>query len=385
MLRVHKIKLNPNKAQEQYFAQACGVARHAYNWALAEWQRQYEVGEKPSEMSLRKQYNAIKPIDFPWALDVTKCAPQQAIKNVGTAFQNFFRNIKQGKKPGYPKFKKKGQHDSFRADNGPQRKGESAVKVNGKKIQLPKIGWVRMREEVRFHGCIQSTTVSRMADGWYISVLVETKDTLRPKVNNGAVGVDFGVKTLAVLSDGTEIQGPKPHKNLLKRLKRLNKSLSRKKKGSANFKKAKTKLSKLHKRIADIREDSLHKLSHKLTTEYSSIGIEDLNVKGMVKNRCLARAVSDQGFGKLRAMIEYKAAMTGATVVVVDRWFPSSKTCHACGTIHELKLSDRTMSCDCGNVLDRDLNAAINLKNYAVSSTVSACGVSSSDAKLLVA
>lgn len=385
MLRVHKIKLNPNKAQEQYFAQACGVARHAYNWALAEWQRQYEAGEKPSEMSLRKQYNAIKHIDFPWALDVTKCAPQQAIKNVGTAFQNFFRNVKQGKKPGYPRFKRKGQHDSFRSDNGPQKKGESAVKVNGKKIQLPKIGWVRMREEVRFHGCIQATTVSRMADGWYISVLVETEDTLRPKVNNGAVGVDLGVKTLAVLSDGTEVEGPKAQKKLLKRLRRLNKSLSRKKKGSANFKKAKAKLSKLHKRIADVREDALHKLSNKLTTEYSVVGIEDLNVKGMVKNRCLARAVSDQGFGKLRTMIEYKAAMTGVTVVVVDRWFPSSKTCHVCGTIHELKLSDRTMNCDCGNVLDRDLNAAINLKNYAVSSTVSACGVSSSDANLLVA
>ena len=385
MLRVHKIKLNSNKAQEQYFAQACGVARHAYNWALAEWKRQYEAGEKPSEIALRKQYNAIKPIDFPWSLDVTKCAPQQAIKNLGTAFQNFFRNVKQGKKPGYPKFKKKGQHDSFRADNGPQKKGENAVKVNGKKIQLPRIGWIRMREEVRFSGCIQATTVSKMADGWYISVLVETEDRLQAKNDKGAVGVDLGVKTLAVLSDGVEINGPKSQKKLLKRLRRLNKSLSRKKKGSANFKKAKTKLSKLHKRIADIREDALHKLSHKLATEYSVIGIEDLNIKGMVKNRCLARAVSDQGFGKLRTMIEYKAAMTCSTVVVVDRWFPSSKTCHACGTIHELKLSDRTINCACGNVLNRDLNAAINLRNYAVSSMVSACGVSSSGAKLLVA
>lgn len=384
MLRVHKIKLNPNKAQEHYFAQACGVARHAYNWALAEWKRHYEAGEKPSEMSLRKRYNAIKPVEFPWALDVTKCAPQQAIKNVGTAFQNFFKNVKQGKKPGYPKFKKKGQHDSFRADNGPQKKGESAVKVEGKRIQLPKIGWIRMREEVRFSGCIQSTTVSKMADGWYISVLVETANTLSMRADKGVVGVDFGVKTLAILSDGTEIQGPKPQKKLLKRLRRLNKSLSRKKKGSVNFKKAKTKLSKLHKRIADVREDSLHKLSHKLATEYGVIGIEDLNVKGMVKNRSLARAISDQGFGKLRTLIEYKVAMTCATVVIVDRWFPSSKTCSVCGAIHELKLSDRTMNCECGNTLDRDLNAAINLKNYAVSSTVPACGEKSADAKLLV-
>jgi len=382
MLRVHKIKLNPNKSQEQYFAQACGVARHAYNWALAEWKRQYEAGEKPSEMSLRKQYNAVKSVDFPWALDVTKCAPQQAIKNVGTAFRNFFRNIKQGKKTGYPKFKKKGHRDSFRADNGPQKKGESSVKVDGKKIKLPKIGWIRMREEVRFSGSIQSTTVSKMADGWYVSVLVETEDRLQAKNDKGAVGVDLGVKTLAVLSDGTDVKGEKSQKKFLNRLRRLNKSLSRKKKGSANFKKAKTKLSKLHKRIADIREDSLHKLSNKLATEYSVIGIEDLNVKGMVKNRCLARSISDQGFGKLRAMIEYKAVMTGSTVIVVDRWFPSSKTCHLCGTIHDLKLSDRVMNCDCGNVIDRDLNAAINLRNYAVSSTVSACGVSSSGVTL---
>lgn len=385
MLRVHKIKLNPNKAQENYFSQSCGVARHAYNWALAEWKRQYEAGEKPSEISLRKQYNSIKPIEFPWALDVTKCAPQQAIKNVGTAFQNFFRNLKQGKKPGYPKFKKKGLRDSFRADNGPQKQGMSAVKTDGKRIQLPRIGWVRMREEIRFAGCIQSTTVSRMADGWYISVLVETEDVLKRKTDRGAVGVDLGVKALAVLSDGTTIEGPKPNKQLLKRIRRLNQSLSRKKKGSANFKKAKAKLSKLHKRIADVRKDSLHKLSHKLTTEFSLIGIEDLHVKGMVRNHHLARAVSDQGFGKLRTMIEYKAAMTAANVVIVDRFYPSSKTCHACGTIHELKLSDRVMICECGNVLDRDHNAAINLKNYAVSSTVTACGVSSSGAKQLVA
>lgn len=385
MLRVHKIKLNPNKDQEIYFAQACGVSRHAYNWALDEWKRQYEAGGKPSEASLRKQYNAIKRVEFPWSLDVTKCAAQEAIKNVGKAFNNFFRNVKQGKNPGYPKFKKKGIHDSFRADNGPTSKGISAVKVDGKKIQLPKIGWIRMREEVRFVGCIQSTTVSRMADGWYIAVLVETEDKLQRKEDNGAVGVDFGVKTLAVLSDGTVVEGPKSQKKFLKRLKRLNKSLSRKKKNSANFKKAKAKLSKLHKRIADVREDSLHKLSHKLVTEFNVIGIENLNVNGMVKNRCLARAVSDQGFAKLRNMIEYKAAMTGATVVIVDRWFPSSKTCHVCGTIHDIKLSDRVMNCDCGNVLDRDFNAAINLKNYAVSSTVSVCGEESSGAEHVAA
>lgn len=144
MLRVHKIKLNPDQEQEIYFRKACGVARHAYNWALAEWNRQYEAGEKPNEANLRKQYNAIKPVEFPWALEVTKCAPQQAIKNAGTAYKNFFDRLKKGKKgrdAGYPQFKKKGIRDSFRADNGPATKGANAVPTDGKKIKLP-INWL---------------------------------------------------------------------------------------------------------------------------------------------------------------------------------------------------------------------------------------------------
>ena len=266
MLRVHKIKLNPDQEQEIYFRKACGVARHAYNWALAEWNRQYEAGEKPNEANLRKQYNAIKPVEFPWALEVTKCAPQQAIKNAGTAYKNFFDRLKKGKKgrdAGYPQFKKKGIRDSFRADNGPATKGANAVPTDGKKIKLPVIGWIRMREAVRFSGSIQSTTVSRRADGWYISVLVETQDVLQAKTNNGVVGIDLGLKTFATLSTGEFIQGPKAHRALGKRLRRLNPSLSRKTQGSANFRKAKTKLSRLHKRIADIRQDAVHKLTHR--------------------------------------------------------------------------------------------------------------------------
>ena len=160
MLRAHKIKLQPTHAQVVHFARACGVARHAYNWALAQWKQQYEAGGKPSEMSLRKQYNAIKPTEFPWSLEVTKNAPQQAIKNLGTAFQNFFRRVKQGGKPGYPAFKKKGVRDSFRADNGPQKTGENAVAVSGKSVKLAKVGSVRMREELRFDGQVLSATVS---------------------------------------------------------------------------------------------------------------------------------------------------------------------------------------------------------------------------------
>jgi putative transposase len=381
MIRVHKIKLNPNSAQSEYFGKACGVARHAYNWALGKWIEQYEAGLKPSALALRREYNAIKPIEFPWAMEVTKCAPQQAIKNVGTAFQNFFRRVKQGvkgKKVGYPKFKKKGVHDSFRADNGPQEKGADAVSVDGKSVKLPVIGWVRMRESVRFPGQIKSAVVSKMADGWHVALAIETEAQLERKANNGTVGVDLGIKALAVLSNGETVEGPKPHKKLLKRLRRLNKSLSKKVKGSANWRKAKTKLAKLHKRIADIRNDAAHKLTTRLATEFDTVAIEDLNVSGMVQNHCLARSIMDGGFSEIRRQIEYKAKMTGSNVVIVDRWFPSSRTCSSCGLIHIMPLSSRRMVCDCGNDMDRDLNAARNLAKYAASSAASACGASSS-------
>jgi len=374
MHRAHKIKLQPTKAQEQYLARACGVARFAFNWALAEWKKDYEAGGKPSEAALRKKLNSIKATEFPWMADVTKCAPQQAIKNVGAAFQHFFRRVKQGGKPGYPKFKRKGQHDSFRADNGPADANSNAVECDGKTIKLPRCGTVKMRELLRFSGRTLSATVSKQADGWYVTVLVDTSDMLTGPLGGGVVGVDLGIKNLAVLSTGEVLAPLKPHRALHTRLVRLSRSLSRKKKGSSNRAKAKTKLAKLHKRIADIRVDALHKLTNRLATEFDTIAVEDLNVKGMVRNRHLARSVSDAGFGEFRSQLAYKSAMTGASVFIVDRFYPSSKTCSACGEIHDMKLSDRVMVCDCGNVMDRDLNAAINLKNKAVSLTVSACG-----------
>lgn len=374
MLRSHKIKLQPTKAQEEYFSKACGTARFAFNWALDEWKKEYEAGGKPSEVSLSKKLNSVKAIEFPWMSEVTKCAPQQAIKNVGTAFKNFFRRVKQGGKPGYPKFKCKGKHDSFRADNGPQDANSHAVECVGKTIKLPRCGVVRMREALRFSGRTLSATVSKMADGWYVSVLVDTTDITSGRLGGGTVGVDLGVKNLAVLSNGEVLPPLKPHRALHTRLVRLSRSFSRKQKDSNNRAKAKAKLAKLHKRIADVRKDALHKLTHRLATEFDTIAIEDLNVKGMVRNRHLARSVSDVGFGEFRRQLEYKTAMTGAKLFIVDRFYPSSKTCSACGQIHEMKLSERVMVCDCGNVMDRDLNAAINLKNRAVSSTVSACG-----------
>lgn len=372
MLIAHKIALAPNNAQATYFARASGTARFAYNWALAEWQRQYEACKadpslpKPSQMALRRQLNSVKGEQFPWMLEVTKNAPQMAIIQLGQAFKNFFAGRAQ-----FPKPRKKGIHDRFSLTN-------DQFSIDGSRIRIPNLGWVRMRETLRFTGKIMSATISRVADRWFVSIAVDTPDDshLPQAENQGVAGVDLGVSALATLSTGETIAGPKAHKALLSRLQRLSRSLSRKVKGSNNRNKAKLKLARLHARIGDIRRDSLHQLTTGLTRRFQTIGIEDLNVRGMVKNRHLSRAVADMGFFEFRRQLEYKAAQRGGIVVTADRFFPSSKTCSACGhKLEALPLSVREWVCPaCGAKHDRDVNAAINLRNYAVSSTVSACG-----------
>ena len=372
MLIAHRIALHPNNVQTTYLSRAAGTARFAYNWALAEWSRQYEAHKadaslpRPSQMALRRQLNGIKAERFPWMLEVSKNAPQMAIIQLGAAFKNFFAG-----RAKYPKFRKKGLHDRFSLTN-------DQFSVDGSRIRIPNLGWVRMRETLRFTGKIMSATVSRVADRWFVSITVDTPEDLPlPKAENqGAVGVDLGVSARATLSTGESIAGPKAHKALFSRLQRLSRSLSRKIKGSSNRRKAKAKLARLHARIAAIRTDALHKLTTALTCRFHTIGIEDLNVKGMVKNRHLSRAVSDMGFFEFRRQLDYKTAQRGGVVVVADRWYPSSKTCSTCGhKLEALPLSVREWTCpECGSVHDRDVNAAINLRNLAVSSTVSACG-----------
>jgi putative transposase len=379
MILAHKIALDPNVEQAIYFARACGTARFAWNWALAEWQRQYKDGGKPSEAALRKQLNAAKREQFPWMLDVTKVASQQAIKNLGRAFSNFFNDLKKPKKErrfGYPQFKKKGIHDSFRAENGPE-----TFALEGKRIKLPVIGWVRMREALRFQGKVLSATVSRVADRWFVSVTVDVAHQIPVRENQVAVGgVDLGVKTLATMSDGSTVEGPKAFRSNLKKLKRLSRSLSRKVKGSANRRKARAKIARMHARIANIRKDSLHKLTSELVNKFSVIGIEDLNIKGMMANGKLSRAIADMGFYEFRRQLGYKSEMVGARIVVADRWYPSSKMCSDCNhVVQTLPLSVREWTClECGSVHERDRNAAINLMNIAASSAVTACGAGSS-------
>ena len=376
MLTAHQIALDPNDVQATYFAKACGVARFAYNWALAEWQKLFEehkkdpTKQKPSEGALRRLLNSIKGEQFPWMLEVTKNAPQMAIIQLGQAFKNFFSG-----RAKYPKFRKKGMHDRFTLTN-------DQFDVANQHIRIPNLGWVRMREALRFSGKIISATISRTADRWFVSITVETQDPPKSQATtaDSTIGVDLGITAMATLSSGEKIAGPKPHTALLSRLKQLSRSLSRKVKGSKNRAKAKIKLARLHSRITNVRLDAIHKLTTKLVRCSHTICIEDLNVKGMVKNRRLSRRIADMGFNELRRQLEYKAPKNGVRLLVANRYFPSSKTCSQCGyVLKELPLSVRHWVCpSCGAEHDRDINAAKNLAAYAVSFTVKACGGNSS-------
>jgi len=378
MLIAHRIALNPNKAQALYLARAAGTARFAYNWALAEWKRQalawWESGKTapfPSEISLRKQFNAIKREQFPWTLEVSKCVVQEAIIDLGIAFRNYKSASHKGR---YPTFKSKAKSSlSFCAANE-----AGTFRADGKRIKLPIVGWIRMREAVRFAGPLKRATVSKTADRWFVSLLIETDDAKpieRPTIPR-AVGIDLGCVKLAALSTGELIEGPKAHKAALARLRRANKAQARKVRGSANFRKAKARLAKLHARIANIRRDACHKLTHRLVHQFDRIGIEDLNVKGMLARRNTARSISDAAFGEFRRMLEYKAKFYGATIVVANRWFPSSQTCSECGTVDkESRESQARFVCTgCGHEINADLNAAKNLERMAASFAVAACG-----------
>lgn len=365
-MMTHKIALKPTARQTALLVCAVGVARFSYNWVLAEWKRRYEAGEKPSEHSLRRQLNAVKREAFPWMLEVPKSVVQQAIKNLGRAFSNFF-----SKRSKYPRFHRRGQHDSARFDNGP-----GTFTFDGKRVKLPVIGWVRLQEELRFYGKPLSATVSRVADRWFVSVPVEIEVDPPDRENQAAVGVDFGLSTFAALSTGEKIEAPKPLRRALGKLRRLSRALARKKKGSSNRRKAAAKLAKLHAHISNIRADFLHKFTTGLVRRFTAIGVEDLHVRGMLRNHCLARAIIDVGWVEARRQLEYKAPLVDSKVMVADRWFPSSKTCSDCGSVVEsLPLSVREWCCpSCGVVHDRDVNAAKNLKPTAVSYTVAACG-----------
>jgi putative transposase len=347
----HKIELKFNNRAQTYFRRACGTSRFTWNWALAQWQNQYIAKQKPSGFKLKKDFNAIKKAEFPWTYDVTKYASAQPFLDLQDAWSRYFKKLAEK-----PKFKKKGKsHDSFYI-------GGDQVKVEGKKIWIPNLGWVKLREELRFQGKINSAVISRTADRWYAAIQVDTKIEFPKHENQVSLGIDLGINHLAVLSNGIGFEAPKPLKELLRNLKRKSRALSKKQKGSGQFRKAKMAVARLHAKIANIRRDTLHKITSWITNHYSIIGIEDLNVKGMMANRKLARSISDLGLYEFRRQLEYKLKWREGKIVIHDRFYPSSKKCSQCGVIKEtLSLGERNYSCECGLNINRDLNAAFNL------------------------
>lgn len=380
MIKAHKIRLSPTPEQQQYFIRAVGTARFAYNWALARWNEEYQAGRKPSALSLKAEFNAIKREQYPWALDVSKTAAEGAFINLGVAFANFFRRVKAGeKRPGYPRFKsRKRSKPAFYIAN-------DKISFTGHSVRIPKLGWVNMAECLRFEGKVMSATVSQVAGHWFVSVAVDVT-VPAPVASGDPIGVDLGVKALATVSDGRVFENQKHLGRALTTVRRLNRWVSRKQKGSQNRKKAVAKLARAHNRVSCLRADALHKMTTELAKTATMIGIEDLNVAGMVKNRKLARAINDCAFGEIRRQLEYKCMWYGSDVQVVGRFYPSSRLCNACGEKNtELRLSERRWVCSgCGVAVERDANAALNIRDEALrlralpvvatSASIPACG-----------
>jgi len=404
--RGYKTELDLNNKQITACKKHAGCARFAYNWALTRKQEVYKTtGRTITAIDLHKELNALKQTAFPWMYEVSKCAPQEALRDADDAMKHFFRRCrlkKAGKykgKLGYPRFKsKKRGLGSFRLTG--------QIHVFDQAIQLPRLGKLRLKEYgyLPTEGVhILSATVSEQAGHWFVSVQVEEHIPDLPPATGAPIGVDLGIKTLAVCSDGTEIESPKALRKNIKKLVRAQRCLSRRTKGGKNRDKARQRVARLHYHIANIRRDTLHKATTLITAKPKrdkkrkpkskqpsghihpqpskhqkktirrerphTIVLEDLNVAGMKKNHKLAQAISDVGMGEFRRQMQYKTEWTNETLLFADRFYPSTKRCSGCGQVKEqMSLAERVYVCDndsCKLVLDRDLNAARNLAALA--------------------
>ncbi len=373
--RGYRVEIDLNNEQRTHCMKHCGAARFAYNYALRRKQECYKAGLKaPTAIDLHKEINALKK-DAPWMYEVSKCAFQEGLRDADDGFKHFFRKCrlkKEGKhkgKCGYPKYKSRKKQIGSARFTG-------TMNVYSNAIQLPRLGMIRLKEHdyLPVNTKIGSATLSEHAGRWYVSICVHEQVKEPTKATGEAIGVDLGIKTLATLSDGRTFDNPKALRKKINALKRASRKHSHKKKGSNNRRKAKQKLARVHVRIANIRKDALHKATSAIVARTkpdcerpSVIVLEDLNVSGMLKNHTLARACADVGLYEFECQILYKAACAGVEVKLASRWFPSSKTCHCCGWVKEdLTLAERVFACeDCGNVTDRDYNAARNLAALA--------------------
>ena len=369
MLKTHKIALNPNNKQRRWFAQQCGYARFAYNSALADFKAELNKDNFLSASKLNERFNVAKKA-YAWTQTQDQVVANKSIfVNLSAAIANWV-----GKRAKFPKFKKRGKHDSFTTNN-------QSVEVKGKQIRLPKIGWVKMFQELRWSSRILKVTISRTAHRWFVSITVDTTEDTEAVDNSThpVVGIDVGINTLATCSDGTKYGNPRPLKHYERKLKREQRKLSRKVLKSKNWFKQLFKVQRIHYKMACIREDAHYKATTDIVKNACAIGIETLKVTNMLKNKKLAKALSDGALGGFLSKLKTKAQTLGIPVTEADQFFASSKTCSSCGHKKEdLTLSERTYHCSqCGISIDRDVNAAINLRNVAVghTETQNACGV----------
>lgn len=375
--RAWKTELDPTATQREHFLRACGIARFAYNWGLEQRKRAYEERkESLTAFTLQKMLNAIKREQFPWMLEASKCVPEYALRHLDLAFRSFFQRVKRGGKPGYPRFKSRDRGIGGFTVN-------KTLHVEENRINLPRIGWVRLKErgylpqDVR----VVSATVSERAGRWFVSMQADVEQTVSLALAE-PVGVDLGIATLATVSDGRTFENPKALRTAERQLRKAQQTLSRRQKGSNRRQRAKERVARIHYRVECLRRDAIHKATSAIVARSkpdaerpSAVVVEDLNVNGMLKNRHLSKAIADAGFAEFRRQIGYKAAWSGAEVVAAGRFFPSSKRCSACGAVKVIPLSEREYVCPaCGLVMDRDLNAAANLRLLAAGSAESLNG-----------
>jgi putative transposase len=398
MLTTHRIALDPNDRQATLLSKTAGCAKKAYNLGLDIWKSQYEAHRadpskpKPGWISVNNEFNARKRKLCPYVLETSSRVTIMAIRHLGRAYSNFFAG-----RAKYPRHKGKYARAAFTLP------GE-VVKVCGKGVAIPRIGTVRMRQRLRFEGTVKTATVSRSAGKWFASMTVEVADDPPGNaVNNETVGIDLGIETMATLSTGEKIPGPRPLKRLLGHLRRCSKSVSRKQKGSKRRTKAVWRLAKAQAKIANVRNDAIHKATTSIVRRFGTVAIEDLNVKGMMatkrtkpkpkdgndrnakkpkketrrrKPRGFTRAAADMGWGQFRRQLEYKVARANGVLKAIDRFYPSSKTCSECGhKLDKLPLKTRRWECPgCGAEHDRDVNASKNIRNTAAGVAVAARG-----------
>jgi putative transposase len=373
-----RYELAPTAAQRVALANHAGAARWAWNWGLSirrkAWQRR---GETLGAVELHRLLTRLKRTPhYGWLYEVSKCAPQEALRDLDRAYANFWRGRKLGRRVGRPRFKKKGRcPERFRL--------AGAIHVEPRSVVLPRIGRVRTKEETsKFRGRILAATCRKEADRWYVALTVQVVRPDPAAIAGPVVGVDRGITAFAMCSDGTRVESPQALAHGLRRLRRLSREVTRKQPGSANRRKAALALARRHRRIRNQRIDALHKATTSLARAKSVIVLEDLHVAGLVRNRHLARTIADQGWAEFQRQLEYKCQWYGSRLLVAPRFFPSSRTCSRCGLVKAtLPLQVRVFCCDgCGLIIDRDWNAARNLAQLVDNGLVAASSAETQNA-----